>query len=170
MKKITARRTRTTQEIREMHVDAGERHARRRSSQTTVLLSRFTLSAIPTPALAKTLARECEQVAKRFTRQTPRLLDVSVKPKEVSMHVTQSQLAVHLGQHVAQSYKQWTPSTTVIWSRDELSKVVDVTVTFHAKRELKSLKPSRRKPKAGAELHRWSEWYAWQEKQQQKKK
>jgi hypothetical protein len=170
MKKINARRTHTTKEIREMHVEAGERHNRRRSTQTTVLLSRFTIAAVPTPALAKSLARECEQVAKRFTRQTPRLLDVTVKSKQVTMHVAQPQLAVHLGEHVSQSYKQWTPSTTVVWSRDELNKVVEVTVTFHEKRELKSLKPGKHQPKAGAELHRWSEWYAWQEKQQKKVK
>lgn len=153
-----------------MHSAAGERHGHRRSTQTTILLSRFSLTGLPTPVVANGLARECEQVAKRFTRESPRLLDVTIKPTQVSMHVAQPQLAVHLGHHFSQSYKQFTPSTTVIWSRDEINKVVDVTVTFHAKRQLKSLKPSNRKPKADAELHRWSDWYAWQEKQQQKNK
>lgn len=171
MKKSTSTRprTRTTKEISADYSMVDPRHTRKRSSQTTISLSSFSISGITSLAQAKQLTEECEKVARKFTRATPRLLDIEIQSKGVRMHVAQPQLAVHLGDHFAQAYKQLKPSTTVAWSRDRVNKIVGVKVEFHEAEKKAKTERTKQKPQT-QELHKWSDWYAWQEKQQAKKK
>lgn len=175
MKKVNLNRprTRTTKEISADYSMVDPRHTRKRSTQTTISLSSFSLKGPLSPAQTKSLLKEAEQVARRYTRATQRLLDIKVHPSGFFMHVVQPQLAVHLGEHFAQAYKQFRPSTSVAWSRDTVNKVVEVKVEFHSvqvKGKLQSNKKAQKNKAQTQELHKWDDWYAWQEKQQAKKR
>lgn len=167
--KIIRPRSRTSKEISADYSMVDPRHTRKRSSQTTISLSTFIISGLNSETPSKKMAKEAEQVAKRFTRENPRLLEVHVQPKEIRMQVAQPQLAVHLGEHFSQAYKLFQPSTQVAWSRDALNKVVHVKVEFHGTRKSQTTGKTRKKPNS-QELHKWKDWYAWQEKQQAKKR
>lgn len=162
-------RTRTTKEISADYSAVDARHTRKRSTQTTISLSSFNIIGTKSLVQAKQLAKECEQVARRYTRATPRLLDIQVQAKGIHMHVAQPQLAVHLAEHMAQSHRQMKPSTSVAWSRDAVNKVVDVKVEFHDVKKPTKAPKARQKPQP-QELHKWAGWYKWQDKQQTKKK
>ncbi|MEK7540291.1 MAG: hypothetical protein AAB558_03520 [Patescibacteria group bacterium] len=167
-------RTRTTREISADYSMVDPRHTRKRSSQTTISLSSFSLYGLNSLQHAHQAAKQAEQVARRYTSATPRLLDIEIRSTGVRMHVAQPQLAVHLGKHFAQANKQLKPSTSVAWSRDRVNKVVDVKVEFYAAKHAAKKNPqAKRAPKQNRpaqELHKWSDWYAWQAKQQAKQK
>lgn len=148
-------------------VDA--RHTRKRSTQTTISLSSFSMLGLESLTQAKQLVKEAEKVARRYTRATPRLLDIQVQPKGMHMHIAQPQLAVHLAEHFAQAYKQLKPSSQIAWSRDAVNKIVNVKVEFHEIKKQTKAGKVKTKPQP-KELHKWEDWYTWQDKQQAKKK
>lgn len=171
MKQRSTKLTKTREELREAYSAVEARRMHKRSTQTTILLSRLTLQGIPSLQQARAFAEECRGVAKKYTRQSPRLLSLKVSPHTVSVHVTQPQLAIHLGDHFAKSYKKIKPQVEKKWSRDQINRMVEVTVNFSSPT---SEVPGRSKTKLKktniGELHKWAEWYAWQDKQQQKQK
>lgn len=167
--KHTQPRTRTTKEITADYSAVDARHTKKRSTQTTISLSSFALSGLNSIDQAHQAAKVAEQVARRYTRATPRLLDIEFQAKGIRMHVAQPQLAVHLAKHFSQAHKQLKPSTSIAWSRDTFNKTVDVKVEFHQPSTSAKTKRTS-KQKIPLELHKWSDWYAWQEKQRAKQK
>lgn len=131
MNTISRKTTNTSKQIRAADSNVSARKGHKRSTQATISLSSFVIEGAFTAAQAKLWAKECESVASRFTKEETRLLNIKISPERIFMHVAQPQLAVHLGHHFAQSYKNYTPSTSVQYSRDRVNRIVSVEVFMH---------------------------------------